>query len=657
MKKMQCEVCGGKEIRKTADDIFECQNCGTQYSTAEVRNLLIEVTGTVKIDHTEDVENLFKRAQQYMEQGDLSKALEYCNKTLDLEPNNEAVQEMIATIHAQTAARKEAERSEASLRASAVMVVKHTITPDDGVAMFLKALKNAPDVAPDIYKEVEIMSVKQGYYPFCVMDKQFSGTYEGVACYRRKVPYTDYETRTDYHNKNQDGSYRKVQVAVTKYREEIERQNVNGTFLVNHSGVFSTSRKLNGAFTSVEPNKYDKAMYDDEHFDEVLGDDLQRNYFNDVILQQLESMVTAGYNTLKTALTEVRTSEQKSIEGLEIFSGCADAGWEKRMNDAFASQVRDKAGSTVNKQIPGDFSENVHWRWSERYSRMDTVYLPVQIIEYAYRGKFYISAMLLIKGSRVLCSYPCNVELKTTKSHSQKAVAEINKRSFPSGIIILYSFFLGFAICAIGLAIKEGEGFDEITLGMLLFSLVFGLPAIIWHVLWHRKKTGQIRQEMLGGQAAADQIEEKFKTELDNECAAFFKVFTGLASVEQAAAAAKSVSKFSSDVSSIKGRNMMVKVSAGDKKAAASDVVQIRDTNGQELVPGRQYTIRMIHSGAHKLEVCKIIRESCGIGLAAANEIASISHSIVAQNLSAASTDRLAFELKKAGARIDIERA
>ena len=38
MKKMQCEVCGSNEIRKIADDIFECQSCGVQYSTAETKN-------------------------------------------------------------------------------------------------------------------------------------------------------------------------------------------------------------------------------------------------------------------------------------------------------------------------------------------------------------------------------------------------------------------------------------------------------------------------------------------------------------------------------------------------------------------------------------------------------------------------------------------
>ena len=99
MKKMQCEVCGGKEIRKVSDGIFECQNCGTQYSTAEVKNLLIEVTGTVKIDHTEDVENAVKRAEQFLAQGDLSKALEYFNIALDLDPDNGDIADKIASIN------------------------------------------------------------------------------------------------------------------------------------------------------------------------------------------------------------------------------------------------------------------------------------------------------------------------------------------------------------------------------------------------------------------------------------------------------------------------------------------------------------------------------------------------------------------------------
>ena len=62
MKKMQCEVCGSTDIKKIDDSIFECQSCGVQYSKDEVQKLLVEITGSVKIDRSEEIENAFKRA-------------------------------------------------------------------------------------------------------------------------------------------------------------------------------------------------------------------------------------------------------------------------------------------------------------------------------------------------------------------------------------------------------------------------------------------------------------------------------------------------------------------------------------------------------------------------------------------------------------------
>ena len=77
MKKMQCEVCGGNEIKKISATIFECQSCGVQYSTEEVKKLFLEITGEVKIDRSADAENMVKRAKQFEKRGNKEKANEY----------------------------------------------------------------------------------------------------------------------------------------------------------------------------------------------------------------------------------------------------------------------------------------------------------------------------------------------------------------------------------------------------------------------------------------------------------------------------------------------------------------------------------------------------------------------------------------------------
>ena len=63
MKKMQCEVCGSTEIKKVSDGIFECQSCGVQYNTTEVKKLLVEVTGKVKIDHSDYISFVYRGAK------------------------------------------------------------------------------------------------------------------------------------------------------------------------------------------------------------------------------------------------------------------------------------------------------------------------------------------------------------------------------------------------------------------------------------------------------------------------------------------------------------------------------------------------------------------------------------------------------------------
>lgn len=658
MKKMQCEVCGSTEIKKISDDIFECQSCGIQYSKNEVQKLLVEITGEVKIDHSKEIENMLTRATQFSDNGDFSRALEYYNKVLDLDPNNETAKQAIQAINDQLGLEQKKAQDEAKSRSSTVKVLKHTVDPSDGISHFLRALKNAPDVAPDIFKEIEIMSVTQGYYPFSAVDKQYSGTYDGIACYRKQVPYTDYETKTDYHNKNQDGSYKKVQVAVTKYREEIDRQKVNGSFLVDHFGVFSVSQKLNGTFTSITPDKYDTTLSGDKYFDEILGAELQRTHFNDVILQQIEKQITGSYNAIKTALTEVRTAEEKSIGEIEIFSGSSDANWENRITDLFASEVRSKAGDKVNSIIPGDFNEDVHYRWSEKYSNVQTIYLPIQTIEYAYRGKFYLAAMLLVKSNSVIHSYPCTTEVKSVESTTEKAITTAKRKPFPPFLITLYGFLIVGLIAAFWLGVVKEDG--EQAIFWLIFGAIGGVPAIIWNVIWKARKNAAVKKEVIENTDTLDKVKTKYNLELANGAQEFFKVFTGLTSIENAVAAAKKVSTYRTDISSIKGRTVFASVTSGKsvstKNTGSADLANLKDTNGQDLVDGCQYTIRMINSGTDKIEVCKIIRETCGIGLAAAKEIADTSRSIVAQGLSSDVTDNLASKLKVAGAVIEIEK-
>ncbi|MBR6940351.1 MAG: hypothetical protein IKH65_06080, partial [Clostridia bacterium] len=66
MKQLVCEMCGGTDLIKQ-DGVFVCQSCGCKYSVEEARKMMIEgvveVTGTVKVDNTDQIESYLKMAR------------------------------------------------------------------------------------------------------------------------------------------------------------------------------------------------------------------------------------------------------------------------------------------------------------------------------------------------------------------------------------------------------------------------------------------------------------------------------------------------------------------------------------------------------------------------------------------------------------------
>ena len=98
--KLQCEICGGKLIGKPGG-IFECENCGTEYSTEWAKAKIQEITGTVKVEGTVEVtgkvqvegpiqvdssaskEALLQRGNLALEDNEWEKAKELFDKVLD----------------------------------------------------------------------------------------------------------------------------------------------------------------------------------------------------------------------------------------------------------------------------------------------------------------------------------------------------------------------------------------------------------------------------------------------------------------------------------------------------------------------------------------------------------------------------------------------
>ena len=80
MKQLTCEMCGSTDLIKQ-DGLFVCQACGTKYSVEEAKKMMIEgtveVQGTVRVDSSDKLENLYTLARRAKEDNDSESAQKY----------------------------------------------------------------------------------------------------------------------------------------------------------------------------------------------------------------------------------------------------------------------------------------------------------------------------------------------------------------------------------------------------------------------------------------------------------------------------------------------------------------------------------------------------------------------------------------------------
>lgn len=91
MKALVCEMCGGSEFLKQ-DGLFVCQHCHTKYSPEEAKKMMIEgtvaVTGTVKVDRSEKLNNLYQIARRAKDDNNGENAAKYYDLVLQEDPTS-----------------------------------------------------------------------------------------------------------------------------------------------------------------------------------------------------------------------------------------------------------------------------------------------------------------------------------------------------------------------------------------------------------------------------------------------------------------------------------------------------------------------------------------------------------------------------------------
>lgn len=85
MNALVCEMCGSQDMVKEGG-VFVCQHCGTKYSVEEARKMMFE--GTVKIDRSSELENLYKAARNARETSDDESAVKHYEKISALDPDS-----------------------------------------------------------------------------------------------------------------------------------------------------------------------------------------------------------------------------------------------------------------------------------------------------------------------------------------------------------------------------------------------------------------------------------------------------------------------------------------------------------------------------------------------------------------------------------------
>ena len=91
MKSLKCEMCGSNQLIKQ-DGLFVCQSCGTKYSVEEAKKMMVEgtveVQGTVKIDQSSELSNLYQLARRAIENENNEHAEKYYSQIIVKDPSS-----------------------------------------------------------------------------------------------------------------------------------------------------------------------------------------------------------------------------------------------------------------------------------------------------------------------------------------------------------------------------------------------------------------------------------------------------------------------------------------------------------------------------------------------------------------------------------------
>lgn len=153
MKELVCEMCGSNEVVKH-EGLFICQSCGTKYSVEEARKMMtgetVAVEGTVKIDTSSELDNLYEVARRAKDTNNSENALKYYDQILVKDANSWEAQFYVIYFRAMDCKIAEIGSVAASLRDSIVSIlelVKNNVDEDKQEETILEIYERCSSVS------------------------------------------------------------------------------------------------------------------------------------------------------------------------------------------------------------------------------------------------------------------------------------------------------------------------------------------------------------------------------------------------------------------------------------------------------------------------------------------------------------------------------
>ena len=157
MKALTCEMCGSTNLLKQ-DGVFVCQSCGTKYSVEEAKKMMVEgtvdVTGTVKVDTSDELKNLYEVARRAKDSNNSESAAKYYDMILVKDPKSWEANFYVPYFSAMTC--KIAEISTVAERVSnnqstTISLIKETLTGDEYTNAISEVISKSCELSDMLY--------------------------------------------------------------------------------------------------------------------------------------------------------------------------------------------------------------------------------------------------------------------------------------------------------------------------------------------------------------------------------------------------------------------------------------------------------------------------------------------------------------------------